>query len=228
MGKIAEIAGRIVARQSIEFVRLWHLRPAVKAMRRLNEIQLSTNQLIAVMTVVKRKAPCKLLVFGLGYDSVLWSRLNRRGVTVFLEDNEEWYQKITKRSKSLEAFLVRYNTRRSEWKTLLQSPSLLQMALPAVVEKDKWDVILVDGPAGGESEKAPGRMKSIFLSAQLVKDSGDVFVHDAQRPIEDAYCNAFLKKERLILEISAYHGELLRHYHITSLSTLAVKEMSQT
>jgi hypothetical protein len=33
----------------------------------------------------------RLLVFGLGHDSPLWHALNPSGVTVFLEEDPEWY-----------------------------------------------------------------------------------------------------------------------------------------
>jgi len=153
-----------------------------------------------------------LLVFGLGNDSFFWSSLNRKGITVFLEDDTEWFQKIIKKSKNIKAFLVSYNTQRKDWKTMLENKSLLEMTLPNDVEKEAWDVILVDAPAGWNDE-SPGRMKSIFLSSKLIKNSGDIFVHDCDREVEDIYCDKFLQKENLKAEIKAPIG-LLRHYHI--------------
>ena len=52
-------------------------------------------------------------------------------------------------------------------------------------------------------DQSPGRMKSIFHSSKLIKDSGDIFVHDCNREVEDIYCNRFLGKENLKLEIEA-------------------------
>jgi len=175
------------------------------------------EQLKVISTTVKEKAPCKLLIFGLGNDSVFWSKLNRGGITIFFEDNKNWFQKITKRSKNLTAFLVNYNTKRSDWKMLLESPSLLDMTLPDTVEKEEWDVILVDAPEG-LSDQNSGRMKSIFLSSRLVRNLGDIFVHDCDREVEDIYCNNFLKKENLKIEIKGPTG-LLRHYHLTNHSS---------
>jgi glucuronoxylan 4-O-methyltransferase len=120
-------------------------------------------------------------------------------------------------SKGLTVFLIDYNTKRSDWKMLLNSPSLLDMTLPNNVETKKWDVILVDGP-DGQNDQSTGRMKSIFLSSRLIKDSGDIFVHDCNREVEDIYCNRFLKKENLKIEIKGPVG-CLRHYHITNRST---------
>ena len=186
-------------------------------MRRSNNIQLSVEQLKYISMAVKEKAPCKLLIFGLGNDSVFWFKLNRGGVTIFLEDNKDWLQRITKRSKYLTAFLVNYNTQVNDWKMLLESPSLLDMDVPNNVEKEEWNFILVDAPHGF-NDQSPGRMKSIYLSSRLIKNSGDIFVHDCDREVEDNYCNNFLKKENLKIEIKAPIG-FLRHYHITSRST---------
>jgi hypothetical protein len=186
-------------------------------MRKLNEIQLSTEQLKVICATIKRKAPCKLLVFGLGNDSVFWSSFNRGGVTVFLEDNKDWFQEIIKSSKDIKAFLINYDTKRKDWKTFLEDTSLLNMTLPNDVEKEEWDVILVDAPVG-RYDQTPGRMKSIFLSSRLVKNSGDIFVHDCNREVEDIYCNKFLGKENLKMEVRAPIG-FLRHYHISNRST---------
>ena len=153
------------------------------------------------------------MIFGLGNDSLFWRRLNKGGVTVFLEDDRDWHQKVIRRSKDLTVFMVNYDTKITDWRMFLEAPSLLHMPLPDPVEKERWDVILVDGPAGW-NDQTPGRMKSIFLSSRLAADSGDVFVHDCNREVENAYCNVFLKREALKTEINAPDGRLLRHYHM--------------
>lgn len=214
---LKEIVKYLLARPSIKLTRFWPSYFNISVMRKLNEIQLSTEQLKVICATIKRKAPCKLLVFGLGNDSVFWSSFNRGGVTVFLEDNKDWFQEIIKSSKDIKAFLINYDTKRKDWKTFLEDTSLLNMTLPNDVEKEEWDVILVDAPVG-RYDQNPGRMKSIFLSSRLVKNSGDIFVHDCNREVEDIYCNKFLGKENLKMEIRAPIG-FLRHYHISNRST---------
>jgi hypothetical protein len=206
------IIRHLLAMPSLELARRWPTRFNLSAMRKLNGILLSAEQLTVIAATVKGKLPCNLLVFGLGNDSLFWLKLNRGGVTLFLEDNADWFQKITARSKMLSAFLVNYHTRRTDWKLLLESPALLDMALPDQVTHADWDIILVDAP-NGWTEQDPGRMKSIYLSSRLIGDSGDVFVHDCNREIEDAYCNKFLRKENLRGELQAPVG-FLRQYHI--------------
>jgi len=199
-------------RLSIELARRWPTHLNISAMRKFNNIQLSTEQLKYIAITVKEKPFCKLLIFGLGNDSLFWLKLNKGGVTIFLEDNIEWLKKITKRSKGIIAYPVNYNTRITDWKLLLESPSLLEMTLPDKVEKEEWDVIFVDAP-GGWNDQTLGRMKSIYLSSRLVKSLCDIFVHDCNREVEDIYCNKYLKEENLIKEIKT-QGVFLRHYHI--------------
>ena len=214
---IKSIIKYLFARLSIELACLWPTYFQIAVMRKLNGIQLSPEQLKVISTTIRSKAPCKLLVFGLGNDSVFWSRLNRGGITIFLEDSQDWLQRFTNRSPEITAFLVNYNTQRKDWKMLLEHPSLLDMTLCDDVEQEEWDVILVDAPAGW-NDQTLGRMKSIFLSSRLIKTSGDVFVHDCDREVEDIYCNHFLKEENLKMEIEAPVG-FLRQYHITNRST---------
>lgn len=202
---------------SVQLASRWPSYISISAMRILNKIQLSTDQLKAVSIIVKEKAPCKLLIFGVGNDSLFWSKINKDGVTYFIENNEHWYQTITGRSNDLKVLLVDYDTKRSDWKRLLDLPALLDMTLPNILEKEKWDIILVDGP-DGQSDRSTGRMKSIFLSSRLIKNSGDIFVHDCDREVEDIYCDKFLKRENFKIEIKGEYG-FLRHYRMTNRTT---------
>merc|ERR1712146_853730 len=101
------------------------------------------------------------------------------GRTVFLEDSNEWLEMTQEQVPNIEAYLVSYNTKITEWKSLLNKPSLLKMELPQEIASIKWDVIIVDAPTGYDN-KCTGRMKSIFTAAQLAKENQntDVFVHD--------------------------------------------------
>ena len=208
-----KIAKHFFARPSFEPARLWPSYFPIYVMRKLNEIHLGEDLLQLIAVTIKRKAPCNVLIFGLGNDSLFWHKLNRGWMTVFLEDNLEWYHKVTSKEKDLTAFLVNYHTRRGDWRLLLDSPALLAMTLPEQIEEEAWDVILVDAPQG-TGDQTPGRMKSIYLASRLVKNLGDVFVHDCHREVEDVYSTTFIKKENLVTEIKSPSG-FLRHYHVT-------------
>ncbi len=187
---------------------------AYAAMRAFNGIMLGPEQIALIAETIAREAPCHLLVFGLGNDSLLWETLNEDGRTVFLESDETWFDRIRSREgcAGMEVHLVEYGTRRSEWCALLDSPSKLQMDLPQEVSGEDWDIVLVDGPAG-HTDASPGRMKSIYAASRLVSESGCAFVHDCEREVESAYCKAFLGDARLAVEVPARSG-LLRQYRM--------------
>ena len=48
------------------------------------------------------------------------------------------------------------------------------MNLPDEIEREKWNVILIDGPNENEVTN-PDQMKAIFLSCRLAKLSGRCF-----------------------------------------------------
>jgi uncharacterized protein (TIGR01627 family) len=183
----------------------------LEALRRVAGIQLSALELQTIALIVQRKAPCSFLVFGLGNDAPFWLRLNLGGTTVFLEDDEVWLRKGARRIPESAIHLVAYDTLRTQWRDLLDEPIRgLAMKVPVSVDNTRWDIILVDAPAGW-GEATPGRMKSIYLASRLIAASGDVFVHDCDREVEQVFCDRFLNADNLVTEV-----ELLRHYHFAS------------
>jgi glucuronoxylan 4-O-methyltransferase len=181
-------------------------------MRFFNGIQLSTNELTAICKALSGKSNPRFLVFGLGNDSLYWHNLNKNGITVFVEDNEFWIKHVDARIEGLDIVHFDYGTRQKDWKILLDTPALLESDIPDKLSAEKWDIILVDAPAG-YAEETPGRMKSIYMASQLIKSGGDVFVHDCNREVEDVYSLHFLGKDNLVCEIIASIGNL-RHFKI--------------
>lgn len=171
-------------------------------------MQLDPPETARIIAAIRSRGPCKLLVFGLGRDSPLWSRINLGGMTVFLEDDPTWFQQVLRKHRKLNACLVDYASRREEWRELLDSPDRLALALPESVERDGWDVILIDGPAGF-ADSNPGRMKAIAVARSLAAAPADVFVHDCDREVEQVYCDRFLGPENLLHEVG-----VLRHYRV--------------
>jgi hypothetical protein len=187
---------------------------SIQAVRALNGIQLSTNELGAIVRAVKGKAPCTFLVFGLGNDSKLWLTMNRGGTTVFLEDDPEWFRISTAADRRIQAYLIDYHSQRAQWQQLLDSASVFDLVLPAAVAGTRWDVVLVDAP-GGNADSLPGRMKSIAAASRLVKDDGDVFVHDCDRQVERVYCDRFLRETNFVTQV-----DRLRHYRMANREAL--------
>jgi glucuronoxylan 4-O-methyltransferase len=153
-------------------------------------IQLWVREILFVLAAIRARAACKLLVFGAGNDSAMWQRLNRAGRTAFVEDDPTWIRRLAARDRALEIHAVRYPTRMSRWRQLLDAPDQLELALPVAVTAESWDVILVDGPCGNPTPDVdpPGRMCSIVAARRLVAPHGDVFVHDCERDVEREYC----------------------------------------
>lgn len=162
-----------------------------------------------VHDVVLARAPCDMLVFGVGRDSPLWLAANAGGTTVFLEDVPEWAAFARREVAGIVVHDVRYGTRRFLWPLLRRRPSLLRMRdLPPDVTGRAWDVVLVDAPRGTRWYKA-GRMKSIHAASELAARGGrvDVFVHDCHRRVEAEAAEQFLGAERLVAQAGS-----MRHY----------------
>ena len=175
----------------------------------LAHVQLEAEELRPIVTAIRERPRCALLVFGCGNDSPFWESVNRGGTTAFLEDDAEWVSKARAKLATATVHSVQYGTKLAEWPRLLDSPVELAMDLPAEVTSRQWDVILVDAPAGYDGTQ-PGRMKSIYAASKLVAPGGRVFVHDCHRPAEQAFTSRYLGDNRLFIE--AKGRTLLRGY----------------
>jgi len=175
----------------------------------LDEVQLSAVELRPVIQEIRAFPQCSLLVFGCGHDSPMWESVNAAGHTAFIEHDTEWASVARGRLKSAPVHCVTYDTRLRDWRSMLDRPDLLSLALPAEVESRRWDVIIVDGPPG-YADDLPGRMKSIYAASRLVATGGRVFVHDCERSAEDAFASRYLGADRLFLEVAG--RALLRGY----------------
>ena len=154
-------------------------------------------------SVVVKRAPCNMLVFGIGLDGRLWDKANEGGNTVFLEDDKKW---LAKPLAGLTILPVEYDTKRRDHTRLLKkfkkNKKILEMKLPDSVRDTNWDVILVDGP-----KNKKGRMKSIYAASVLGKNGSDILAHDCDRKIEFIYIKKFFKKK-------IHQVQMLGHYKV--------------
>ncbi|MCL7041853.1 hypothetical protein MKW94_004093 [Papaver nudicaule] len=161
--------------------------------------------------ILEKKSPCNFLVFGLGYDSLMWTSLNHGGRTVFLEEDKAWIGQIQTKFPSLESYHVTYDSKVSEAQNLMKIGNeakckvvndprytkcdLALKGLPVDIYETEWDLIMVDAPTGYHKE-APGRMNAIYTAGLLARNREEgethVFVHDVDRSIEDKFSMAFL------------------------------------
>jgi uncharacterized protein (TIGR01627 family) len=171
------------------------------------QVQLRPEEIRPIVEAIRSRSSCSLLVFGCGNDSVFWETVNEGGTTVFLEDDPGWAEKIGSRLQQAQVHEVRYDTALEQWESLLHRPDLLELDLPPEIEAKRFDVILVDGPAGHDGHleltgrDAPGRMQSIYMASKLVGPDGFVFVHDCDRVVEQRYATEYLGAERLFLRV---------------------------
>jgi uncharacterized protein (TIGR01627 family) len=169
------------------------------------DVQLQLDEMRPIVEAIQSIPGCSLLVFGCGNDSALWERVNKEGTTLFLEDDPGWASEIGARLEHAQVCVVKYDTELNQWESLLQRPESLPLDLPEELAGRRFDVILVDGPAGHDrhleltGKVPPGRMQSIYMASQLVTPGGYVFVHDCDRPVEQRYATEFLGAQRLFV-----------------------------
>jgi glucuronoxylan 4-O-methyltransferase len=171
-------------------------------------IQLSSDELLAIISALKLKPACRFLVFGVGNDSALWHRANVRGTTVFLEDDPGWLAECRSRHPTLSLHSIRYTSTMADSQSVIESCSIILPKLPTTLQSSLYDVILVDAPAGCSS-KSPGRTQSIALANHLASPDADIFVHDCDREVERLTCDQVFGSTALVSEIGR-----LRHYRL--------------
>ncbi|XVF85270.1 hypothetical protein PTKIN_Ptkin17bG0104500 [Pterospermum kingtungense] len=194
--------------------------------------QQNFGEISVTFDVLKKRSPCNFLVFGLGYDSLMWTSLNPRGNTIFLEEDPKWVQTVLKTAPSLHAHAVRYRTQLQEAKALLShyraepscSPSkaylrgndkckLALTGFPDEFYDTEWDLIMIDAPRGYFAE-APGRMAAIFSAAVMARKRKGfgvthVFLHDVDRRVEKVFAEEFLCKKYLVKGVGRlWHFEI--------------------
>jgi hypothetical protein len=158
--------------------------------RKSRQIQLTAEQLKTIGDSLAGGGK-SLLIFGVGNDTSLWLGANVGGTTVFLEDDAGWIERVRSDCPGAAIVHVTYGTCIGQWMRFLFSPEALEMRLPDEVARVKWNVILVDAPAG-HAPHCPGRMKSIYTAARLAGGGTCVFVHDCERFVETVYTWRFL------------------------------------
>jgi len=139
-----------------------------------------------------------VLVFGTGHDSNIWRKSNNNGMIIFLEDNDRWIEDLD------DVYKVTYTTTLTEAEDLLKKyksgdDSKLVIELPDIVKNTKWDIIIVDAPAGNKSH-FPGRMQSIYCAKNLASSGTKVLIHDCDRYVEDLYSKELFGEDYIQLK----------------------------
>ncbi len=171
----------------------------IKNMKKQKKGLMSKKQYLRIAKKLSEVSPCNLLVFGLGDDSYLWSKINSKGKTIFLEDNKDWIESLN--DGTLDVEHVIYKTTVENQKEIGFIPEKLELSIPNRVSDLTYDFIIVDAPLGHQPPrpfKGPGRMSSIYMAFKLLKKGGVVVIDDMSRPIEKLYAFHYFKEENLI------------------------------
>ena len=171
----------------------------IKNMKKQKKGLMSKKQYLRIAKKLSEVSPCNLLVFGLGDDSYLWSKINNKGKTIFLEDSKEWIASINDGTLDVEHIV--YQTSVENQKEIGFIPEKLELSIPNRVSDLTYDFIIVDAPLGHQPPrpfKGPGRMSSIYMAFKLLKKGGVVVIDDMGRPIEKKYAFHYFKEENLI------------------------------
>lgn len=202
--------------------------------------QQSKDEIEVTMRVLMERGPCKFLVFGMWHDSLLWATFNHGGRTAFLEESQEWIDRMQQKHPQLETHKVNYATSLREAGDLLVTSrklratdcrahqQILDSSCPLALTTGQglsqellsveWDVIMIDGPRSFRDPSFPGRMSAIFTAAVMARSRSapghvDVFVHDFSRPVENLFAKEFLCTENLVRSV----GDLW-HFRVHSSS----------
>ncbi|KAL8121357.1 hypothetical protein AgCh_018190 [Apium graveolens] len=184
--------------------------------------QQSKAEIKLAYDVLRERAPCNFLVFGLGLDSQMWHAFNPGGKTLFLEEDPKWWEKVLQEAPFLNGKYIEYRTQLKEADQLFNSykfepdcdPAkgiplkenekckLALNMLPDEVYDTEWDLIMIDAPKGYFPE-APGRMAAIYSAAVMARNrkgqgGTHVYLHDVDRKTEKTYAEEFLCKKNLV------------------------------
>jgi glucuronoxylan 4-O-methyltransferase len=195
---------------------------------------MSLREYTSVLSVLNERAPCNVLIYGVGKDSYAYAAVNEGGRTLFVEGDAEWAQKVAAEHPQLEILRVSYPTTIGEaLRTNLAAPAWTTGAIGMADAAGGWDVILVDGPPG-ELERNPGRLAPIseaglYAKRRVGEGQGrgkgtgtevvvvDVFVHDCNRDLEARASDMYLGRLAmgpLLRSVEEYDRS--RHYVLVS------------
>lgn len=178
------------------------VRKALKAWS--SNAQLTRMQAEVIGSLIAyRGFAANVLIFGAGHDTPYWSTLNAGGRTLVIEDDATWAKMVREKMKSGSILMHTYpttveDTRKPDLKKLADFPE------PAGIGDTRWDIILIDGPAGYQPDK-PGRSLPLYWAHKYSDPWTHIFVDDYERPVEREYCDFFFGGARDITILPS-HG----------------------
>lgn len=167
-----------------------------------SNIQLDKNVIHDILDECSKEKK-KILVFGMGFDSKLWSEA---GDTYFVE-NDKYYIQLNEFIKEDHSIYYQYkNINVKKSCEIIESNSQTDVIkyltnnyeIPEkLVENGPYDIIIVDGPPG-YSENLPGRLLSVFWSVNFLSRKNTIlYIDDCNRKLESLCIQKFISPEKL-------------------------------
>jgi len=147
-----------------------------------NKIKLDLDVIKDILRNTKETK--KMLVFGLGYDSIMWYKANNN--TYFIENNDEYIKLNINEIPS--DHIIKYEYKITCKRSIsLKDYEIEKFFIPEkILELAPFDIILIDGPEGW-SENKPGRLIPCYWSTLLSKPRTLIYIDDSSRKLE-SYC----------------------------------------
>ncbi|CAN1188682.1 Probable methyltransferase At1g27930 [Linum perenne] len=93
--------------------------------------QQKIQEISITLKVYKHRSPCSFLVLGLKFDFLMWNSLNRRGRSIFNEEDPSWSKSVLKEAPTLNTHTVQYRTQLKKANRLLNSYRKEPLCSPA-------------------------------------------------------------------------------------------------
>lgn len=147
-----------------------------------NKIQLSKILILKILKNIVNKNK-KVLIFGMGHDSILWYKANNSKNIFFVESDENY---INLNSEINKKNIIKYKYKNiNVFKSLKNEIDPSVYELPQKLERNKpFDVILIDAPQG-YADNLPGREIPYYWSRyKLMHSKTKIYMDDIKRPLE--------------------------------------------
>jgi 16S rRNA G966 N2-methylase RsmD len=170
-------------------------------------IQLSKEVINDIEQEIKKKKDCKMLVWGLGYDSDMWWNLTNKN-TYFVESKDE-YIEMNKSINSNNINKYDYGNINVKISLMIPDKMIEINKIPETIEKlGPFDIILVDGPYGN-SLTGKGRLLPIYWSInKLSKSNTLIYIDDVNRDLEDMCVKKYCKQENIVKKYETRKGTI--------------------
>ena len=196
--KIDINASEYLSKNYFHKLKRWHnFEDSIISMKS-SKVQLHDNVILDILNTIKNKnQPIKMLVFGLGHDSLIWNNyvkyINNKSITIFVED-DDYYIKKQKSIDNNNIIKFKYSTTVKE--TLKHLKSKSSKDIKEYIKNNKFqipekllkyypfDIILIDGPKGYDNNQS-GRLLPIYWYEKYLSNKNTViYVDDSNRTLE--------------------------------------------